>query len=164
MSRTTRWITASLVLAGALLATGCSSTVALKPAPDANNPLCADIMVRLPDGISDQDRRWTDAQATAAWGDPTYSVLMSCGVEVPGPSTMQCVTLGGTDWLVDPADTPWMRMTSYGREPAVQLYVNNEVISPDTVLEAIGPRMSSIPVTAKCTAPDVPIDEGGDGA
>ena len=157
MSRFARFVTGCLVVTGVLVVTGCSSTVALKPAPDANNPLCAEVMVRLPDGIGDQDRRWTDAQATAAWGDPDYSVLMSCGVPVPGPSTLQCVTLGGVDWLVNAEDTPWLRVTSYGRDPAVELYIDSTALSADSVLGAIGPRMAEIPVTAKCTAPDEPV-------
>ena len=72
-----------------LVLSGCAGTVHLEPADDANNPLCAEVTVRLPQAIADQERRWTDAQATGSWGDPV-SVLLSCGVTVPGPTFAAC--------------------------------------------------------------------------
>ncbi|BDZ38468.1 DUF3515 family protein [Microbacterium suwonense] len=141
----------------ALLAlTGCSSTVALQPAPDANNPACADVTVRLPGSIGDFDRRWTDAQATGAYGDPT-AVIIACGVAVPGPTaTLQCVTLDGIDWLVDDSASPWMRMTTYGRDPAVQAFVDTERIGANEVLTNNGlvSGVRTIEATRQCIAPD----------
>ncbi len=148
---------AALLGALTLLAlTGCAGTVHLEPAKDANNPACAEVTVRLPGSIAEQDRRWTDAQATGAYGDPT-SIIISCGVTVPGPtSELQCVTLEGIDWLVDESESPMLRMTSYGRDPAVQVFVDtarvssNEVLSSSALVSAI--RM--IPAEGECTAPD----------
>lgn len=121
-----------------LALTGCSSTVALPPAEDANNPVCAEVTVRLPDAVAGQDRRWTDAQATGAYGDPA-SVFVSCGVDVPGPtSELQCITLEGIDWLVDESQAPMMRMTTYGRDPAVQVFVDTETVSANEALSNIG--------------------------
>ncbi|MBO3663921.1 DUF3515 family protein [Microbacterium sp. NEAU-LLB] len=123
-------------------------------ADDANNPACAEITVRLPESLGAEGefpRRWTDAQATAAWGDPTAAML-SCGVAVPGPSTLQCVTFGGVDWVVDISELPYQRITTYGRNPATQVYVNTEVISPSVVLEAISPKVKPIEATASCVA------------
>ena len=76
-------LAAIVVVAGSLLA-GCSSTVSMQPAPDANNPLCADVTVKLPNRIGTLERQYTDAQATGAWGDPT-GVLLSCGVPANPP-------------------------------------------------------------------------------
>ncbi|MDT0157025.1 DUF3515 family protein [Microbacterium sp. ARD32] len=149
----------SAPIAGALLLlalSGCSSTVALEPAQDANNPACAEVSVRLPDAIGDLPRRWTDAQATAAYGDPT-AVIVACGVEVPGPTAeLQCVTLDGVDWLVDDTLRPKMRMTSYGRDPAVQVFVDTEVIGANEVLtnSSLVGGVRTIPATSKCIAPD----------
>src|SRR5690606_7775662 len=141
----------------ALLAvSGCSSTVALKPAPDANNPACAEVTVRLPDAIDDFDRRWTDAQATGAYGDPT-TIIVACGVAVPGPTaTLQCVTLEGIDWLVDESAAPWMRMTTYGRDPAVQVFVNTEEAGANEVLtnSSLVGAVRTTAATAECTTPD----------
>lgn len=141
---------------------GCASTVSVPAAEDANDPLCAEVSVRLPDAIGDLDRRWTDAQATGAWGDPT-AVIVSCGVTPPGPTTLQCVTFEGVDWIVDASELPMQRITTYGRTPATQVYVNTEVISPSDVLTPISRIVSSIPVDASCVgledATPVP-DEG----
>ncbi|WP_193598760.1 DUF3515 family protein [Microbacterium sp. YJN-G] len=147
------------LLAGALallVLTGCSSTVALRPAPHANDPACADVTVRLPDAIGDQDRRWTDTQATGAYGDPT-SVIIGCGVEVPGPtSELQCASLEGIDWLVDESEAPNMRMTTYGRDPAVQVFVDTTVIGSNEVLADSGlvSALRTIPAERACIAPD----------
>ncbi|WP_309064460.1 DUF3515 family protein [Microbacterium sp.] len=139
-----------------LVLTGCAGTVHLEPAQDANNPACAEVTVRLPDSIAGQDRRWTDAQATGAYGDPT-AVIISCGVAVPGPtSDLQCVTLEGVDWLVDESESPMLRMTTYGRDPAVQVFVDTAEVSSNEVLtsSALVSAIRMIPADGECTAPD----------
>lgn len=149
------------LLLGAGLLGGCSSTVHLEPAEDANNPLCADVTVGLKnaDSIADLDRRWTDAQATVAWGEPEgdAAIILRCGVTVPGPTAeLQCVTLEGVDWLVDASDTPYLRLTSYGRDPAVQLYIDTEVVSSNDVIgsRTLVGALTSIPADGRCTTPD----------
>ncbi|QMU98040.1 DUF3515 family protein [Microbacterium esteraromaticum] len=150
---------ALITSAAAMLAlTGCSTTVALTPADDANNPECAEVTVRLPQSVAEQDRRWTDAQATGAYGsDGQTSVILTCGVTVPGPTAeLQCVTLEGIDWLVDESDAPRMRMTTYGRDPAVQVFVDTEVVSANQVLTSPGivSGVRMIDAESACTAPD----------
>ena len=146
------------IAAAAPLLAGCSGTVTLEPAANANDPLCADVIVRLPATVDGQQRRWTDAQATGAWGDPS-AVLLTCGLESPGPSTLRCITVGGIDWLVDESESPRYRLTTYGRTPAVQLYVDNKVVSPNNVLSDLRLAVSQLPETAQCTAPEAPLDE-----
>ena len=136
--------------------TGCSTTISLEPAPQANDPACAAIMVRLPGDLANQQRVWTDAQSTAAWGSPTR-IIMACGVTPPGPSTLKCVSLGGVDWLVDESDDPNFRITTYGRSPAVQLYLkgHDKDVDPNAVLTQLG-RLVAAQTTqsAQCTNPD----------
>jgi len=148
----TRTITAvAAALLGALALTGCTSSVSLTAAPDANNPLCADVSVRLPDSIDGEKRRWTDAQATAAWGDPT-AIIFSCGVTPPGPTEAKCITIGGVDWIVDDTDPPRYRITTYGRMPAVEVFVDNEVVSPSYVLDRLAPYIvDTLPRDRQCT-------------
>ncbi|MGO1840258.1 MAG: DUF3515 family protein [Candidatus Microbacterium stercoravium] len=148
-----RRLSALGALALIVVATGCTPTVHMEPAPLANDPLCADVGVRLPKTIGQNDRVWTDAQATAAWGDPSV-VLYTCGLEPPGPSTLQCVSFSGVDWLVDDADYPQLRLTTYGRTPAVQLYVDTEQISGDAALDAISMQVAALPQNAQCTTAD----------
>ncbi len=128
--------TIALLLTGAAALSGCSSTVALEAAESADDPRCAEVMVRLPQAIGDQERRWTDAQATAAWGDPT-AVQLSCGVTPPGPTELQCTTVAGVDWIIDESRAPVFRVTTYGRVPAVELIIDNEVVSSNEPLDAV---------------------------
>ena len=159
MSR--RFAAVALVVLGAALLSGCSTTVHLEPAADSNNPLCAEVSVGLNNArsVADLDRRWTDAQATAAWGAPgeDSAVLLRCGVTVPAPtSELQCVTLEGVDWLVDSSATPFLTLTTYGRDPAVQLYVNTGAVSSNDVISSrslVG-AITAIPAVGKCTTPD----------
>ncbi|SFS06789.1 Protein of unknown function [Microbacterium sp. cf046] len=141
---------AALLLAGALL-TGCTSTVSLQPAQDANDPACADVTVRLPDSVDGQPRRWTDAQATGAWGDPA-SVILTCGVPTLGPTTLPCQSVNGVDWVIDESDAPRYRVTTFGRVPAVEIYLDNDVVSSAQVLDRLSQIVSVLPTDGSvCT-------------
>lgn len=150
-------LAALLVLgAAALSLTSCSSTVSLTPAKNANDPACAEVMTAagFPGSIDGNERRWTDAQATAAWVDDAgrVTVVMSCGVEVPGPSTLPCQTAGGVDWLIDDSEAPNYRFTTFGRDPAVEVYLDSDVVSGRAVLDALGSAVQQLPPTgAVCT-------------
>ncbi|MFB8388135.1 DUF3515 family protein [Microbacterium sp. NPDC055910] len=146
-------VLSSLVAATALAAVlaGCSTTVALQPAPDANDPLCAEITVRLPGSVDGEQRRWTDAQATGAWGSDDTSIILACGVTPPGPTEARCITLGGIDWVVDESQAPRYLVTTYGRTPAIEVFVDNEVVSSNAVLDRLGPIISAaIPAERAC--------------
>ena len=126
------------VLAVTIAATlaGCAGTVSMQPAAGSNDPACADVSVALPGTLDGQARRWTDAQATAAWGDPA-AVLLTCGLEPLGPPTLPCQTVNGVDWVIDETDAPKYRVTSFGRVPAVEVYLDNDVVSSADVLDAM---------------------------
>lgn len=105
---------AGLALVAVPLLGGCASAVGVAVAPDAADPACARVVLALPESLGDglAEQR-TTSQATWAWGDPTDPVTLRCGVEVPGPTTEQCVTMetasgASIDWLVradaEPAD------------------------------------------------------------
>jgi Protein of unknown function (DUF3515) len=138
------------VLAGVLL-TGCTAAVPLEPAPDAVDPLCADVVVHLPTTVADQPERETNAQGTGAWGTPA-SVLLHCGVDVPGPTTLPCVNINGIDWINDDSAAPRYRFTTYGRMPAVEVVVDSGKVSGSTVLADLTSAVAVVPVTgAACT-------------
>ncbi|WP_240423905.1 DUF3515 family protein [Microbacterium halotolerans] len=160
-----------VAVAAATALAGCAHTVALEPQPQANDPLCAEVSVRLPDTIGDQARRWTDAQATAAWGDDSgTSIIFACGKEPPAPSTLQCVTIGGVDWIVDESEQPNLLMTTYGRSPAAEIYVDTTKISSNEALQAVTTSAQQLPSTGECTTADeatkipedAPTTSGGD--
>ena len=141
----------ALAVAAASL-TACTPTIHLEPADAANDPACAEVSVRLPDAIGDNKRVWTDAQATGAWGDPSI-IIFRCGLDAPAASTLQCVSFNGVDWLVDDSERPRLRMTTFGRTPAAQAYVDTSKISGDQVLSALGSAAGTLPTNgAKCTS------------
>ncbi len=136
-------------LAGLSL-TGCAPTVIVEPAADAQNPKCAEVMLRLPDEVSGEEQRTTSSQGTTAWGDPSLAVLR-CGVTPPGPTTDLCVSVEGVDWISHPAEESgtW-RFTSYGRTPAVEVLVDRKQESGANVLAAVSPALQAIPAEAEC--------------
>lgn len=146
---------AALLLAFAAGLAACSTTVDMDAADDANDPLCAELTTRLPGSLADQPRHWTDAQATAAWGEPS-NVLLTCGVTPPGPTTLRCWNVAGVDWIIDESDAPTFRVTTYGRTPAVELYLDTSAdadgqgVSSRDVLDALSPLISSFPVDGEC--------------
>ncbi|MCK2036616.1 DUF3515 domain-containing protein [Microbacterium sp. SSW1-49] len=152
MPRIRRLVAAgSAVIVAAFLA-GCSTTVHLEPADDANNPACAAVSVLLPDSLAGLDRVWTDAQATGAWGDPT--IVLRCGVEPPAPSTLNCTTLGGVDWLVLDQEENRQRLVTYGRDPAIEVTIRRgQEIDFATVVDKLSSYIQSglAPATAHCT-------------
>ncbi len=145
---------AAIVAVGVL--SGCTAPVAMDPGPDANSPLCAEVSVRLPATLDGKERRQTDAQATGAWGDPA-AVLLTCGVAPPGPTTIPCTSVGGVDWIIEDEGDFRFRVTTFGRTPAVQLYLDTNVdtgVSSAAVLEALSAPVGRLPVDGACT--DIP--------
>lgn len=152
----------ALVLAAGALAmtlTGCTTDVPMEPALDANNPACADVIVRLPSSVDNLDRRYTNAQSTGAWGDPA-SVLLYCGIEPSGPTTDSCVTVNGVDWIIDDSRAPLFRFEAYGRSPGVEVIVNSdEGVSGTNVITELSGSVGKLPQERKCTAITDSIDD-----
>lgn len=144
-----RFLVAALML---LAATGCTATVNLDPAKGSNDPLCAEVMVRLPSKLGGLTERYTNAQATAAWGDPA-AVLLRCGLDPVELSPLPCVSAGGIDWLVDDSKAPNYRFISFARTPAVEVIVDSNIASGITSLESIAAAISQLPATKACLAP-----------
>lgn len=107
--------------------TACASAHTVPVAPHATDPVCASIVLALPEQLGGLERVTTTSQATAAWGTQASAVELRCGVDVPGPTTDACqaiVDSSGTsvDWLVVPDGDAWV-FTTYGRSPAVEVRV-----------------------------------------
>ncbi len=132
------------------LLTGCAATVNIEAADGANDPLCAEVSVRYPDRIGQLDQRWTNAQATTAYGDPA-AVLVRCGLEPVFASTLPCVSASNVDWLVDDSDAPNFRFVSFGRSPAVEVIVDSERASGISALDSLAQAVSKLPASAFCT-------------
>ncbi|PWC08301.1 DUF3515 domain-containing protein [Mycetocola zhujimingii] len=158
-----RSLAGGVLLAALIGLTGCSSAVTLEPAEDANNPACADVIVRLPDTVADKPKRETNAQSTAAWGSPA-AVILRCGVAVPGPTTDPCIALNGIDWIADESEAAndTYRYTTYGREPAVEVIINADAatggVSGTTALIDLSSAVSALPATTACVGPEDVLD------
>lgn len=135
--------------------TGCTSTASVEAAPDAADPACAEVMLALPEAVGDFEQRPTSSQGTSAWGDPS-AVVMRCGVVPPGPTEHPCVSPAGVDWVwIDHDD--YTQLVTYGREPAVELLLDQEFIDESTMMNvqaALSSPVSQIPQTRECVAPD----------
>ena len=149
MSRIAALAAAAIALTLSLSA--CSPTISLEPAADANNPGCADVIVRLPDAVDGQERRTTNAQSTAAWGNPT-TVILRCGIEPVEISTLPCVTANGVDWIIDESAKPSFRFISFGRTPALEVIVDSENAVGVNVLDSLAQAVKSIEPTKNCVS------------
>ncbi|MCC3293023.1 DUF3515 domain-containing protein [Arthrobacter sp. zg-Y411] len=143
----------------AAVATGCTPVADVDSAPDAANPECAAVMVALPGEMAGYELRDTDSQATAAWGNPSKAILR-CGVAVPGPTTDQCATVNGVDWLLREGEETWTA-TTYGRDPAVEVIFNPNEVASSTVLVQLQNAVSNIEPTRECLSPEDTLDLEG---
>ena len=141
----------ALLTAITLLLSGCSATVNIDAAPDANNPACAEVIVRLPDTLDGKAKRITGAQATGAWGTPT-SVLLRCGLDSAEASTLPCITTSDVDWLVDDNKAPSFRFITFGRKPALEVIVDSEKVSGAAVLDELSASVQFLPSEKTCTS------------
>lgn len=147
ISRRATALMAAFALTLALSA--CSPTVSLEPAADANNPGCAEVIVRLPDAVDGQERRSTNAQSTAAWGNPA-TVILRCGIEPVAVSTLPCVTASGVDWLVDDSAKPSYRFITFGRTPALEVIVDSEKAVGVNALDGLSSAVQSLEPSKVC--------------
>jgi uncharacterized protein YceK len=134
-----------------LLLSGCTAAVNLDAAEDSNNPACAEVMVRLPAILGEHEQRFTNSQATSAWGDPA-AILLRCGLPAVTVSELPCVTAADFDWLVDDSQAPSYRFISYATSPAVEVIVDSQTASGVTSLEALESSVSLLNQTKRCTA------------
>ncbi|MBA8990689.1 hypothetical protein FHW23_001935 [Curtobacterium pusillum] len=134
---------AGVVIALAAGLTGCTNAVAMSPAPSANAAACAAAQVRLPAAVDTKfDLRNTNAQSTAAWGDPEVA-LYHCGVAVPTVSDLPCFSLSGVDWIRDDRGKRII-YTTFGRSPAVQIVIDSTKTT-NQVVQDVTDAVSTLP-------------------
>jgi len=137
------------VLALPLLLTGCAATVVMPAAPLANDPGCAEVIVRLPSETDGQAKRTTNSQSTAAWGEPV-AITLTCGLEPVMVSSLPCITAGDVDWIVDDSDKPNYTFISFGRTPATAVTIDSTKSSGANVLEDLGQAVQFTKQSKKC--------------
>jgi hypothetical protein len=132
-----------------LVLTGCSANVVLPPAPLANDPGCAEVIVRLPADTDGQAKRTTNSQSTAAWGSPV-AITLTCGLEPVMVSALPCITAGDVDWIVDDSDQPNYTFISFGRTPATAITIDSTRSSGANVLDDLGQAVQFTKSTKNC--------------
>lgn len=153
-SSLTTTINLVLGLAIGVALSACAPIVAVMPAVSAASKDCAAVSVRLPGILGSgtsavQERRETDAQGTAAWGNPT-AILLRCGVPPLPPTTNKCVTINGVDWIVQAVGSNNYKFTTFGRNPAVEVLVDSNRVSGTTIISDLSPAVSVIPTNQIC--------------
>lgn len=136
---------------GVATLTGCAGQVPMQPSDDANNPACADVIVRLPETVAEQKKRTTNAQATGAWGEKS-AVQLVCGVEPTGPTTDDCVNVNGVDWVIDDSAAPIYRFEAYGRSPGLAVYIDSDQVSGTEVAVDLSAVAKELPQERQCTS------------
>jgi hypothetical protein len=150
-------VSGALLVGVALAVTGCAGTVPLEPGPESNALGCAEVMVRLPDtvGAIELERRTTNAQSTAAWGDPA-AVLYRCGLPPQPPSDLPCFDIEGVDWLLDESASPRYVFTTYGRTPVTEVIIDVTYIAGAEAMRELSPFIAIVDADARClSATDV---------
>lgn len=152
-----RFVSASTAALLILAVGGCARTIGVEVAPDAADPRCAEVMLAVPEELgADLPKLRTDAQATAAWGEPGGAVTMRCGVAQLGPSAdCQHVDSGdGTavDWIVTTDDEGTWSFVTYGREPAVEVIVPPAVTEDHSTsfIADLAGAVTQVPATKEC--------------
>ncbi len=143
---------AALVAAATLLALGACSRAVEVALPDAaGGPACQGLADRWPASVSGLSARpvSVDSAAARAWGDP--AVVAICGYPAPGPSTLECLSVDGIDWLVQRRSNG-VQFTTYGRSPALDVLVPSAYAPEPLLLPAFGDAARSLPQTGRhCT-------------
>ena len=152
-----RTVAASLGVAAVTVGlTACTPTINVPAGVDAAEPICATVVLMLPDEVGGQSKVRASSQATAAWGEPGRAITLRCGVEPPAPTTQDCQSvdpgipgLGTFDWITTQDDNGWT-FTTYGREPAVSVQVPTELggSQPTASLIDVARAVSEIPTTS----------------
>lgn len=143
--------------------TSCTSTAAVESAPHAHDPVCAEVMLGLPDEVGDLTQRTTGSQGTSVWGDPS-AVVLRCGVDPIGPTERPCVSPAGVDWVwIEHEDHT--QLVTYGREPAVELLLDQDHVDESTMMNvqaALSGPVEQIEQTRECLPVDmVDSDDAG---
>ncbi|MGO4361678.1 hypothetical protein AB4Y83_13295 [Terrabacter sp. RAF57] len=124
----------------------CSRAPEVALAPRASAPVCAS--ARWPGDVSGHARVATqpDDGSVAAWGDP--ALIARCGLDPLGPTTDDCVTVDGVDWVVRPLSDGSVA-TTYGRDPAIEVLAPGAYGAVPLLLPAFTDVAKSLPVTGR---------------
>jgi hypothetical protein len=140
--------TALLLLTAAAVLAGCSRGVAVTLPAKASDPVCVRAAGAWPATVSGRSTVATDPvdPAVHAWGDP--AIVARCGVAAPGPTTDDCLTVNGVDWVATPL-SDGTRFVTYGRDPAVEVLIPRGDLPEGSLLPAFTGVAQALPETGR---------------
>ena len=127
----------------------CSTPAVSVTLPDrAGDSACAALAEHWPADISGMAARQVSATSPAAraWGDP--AIVAICGYPPPGPSTAECVSVDGVDWVIQ-RRSDGVQFTTYGRSPAMDVLIPSRYAPEPLLLPAFGPAARALPETGR---------------
>lgn len=124
----------------------CSRAPEVALAPQASAPACSS--AAWPASVSGHARAATqpDDPSVAAWGDP--AIIARCGMDPLAPTTQDCVTVDGVDWVVRPL-SDGSAATTYGRDPAIEVLAPATYGAVPLLLPAFTAVARSLPVNGR---------------
>ncbi|MGW7225679.1 DUF3515 family protein [Streptomyces cyaneofuscatus] len=142
---------ASVLAAGVLASCGADSPgEGVTAAPHAGDAACKQLADRYPDRLGGQDLTFTDRPGVAVWGE--NGIVLRCGVELPVPTLDPCATVDGVDWVFreDRSKDGGKVVVTYGRDPAVEVVVSDDVAAVDDVLVDLSALVEPVKTYTKC--------------
>ena len=124
-----------------MLLAGCSS--APSQAPRASDPACTKALEVAPATVLGKGRSPLGVHGALAWGDP--HIVMRCGLEPLGPTTAQCISVNGHDWVLADPDADPVVFTTFGTDPAVDVAVPKSYDQPTGALVDLAPVAAALP-------------------
>ncbi|WP_411081606.1 DUF3515 family protein [Streptomyces sp. cmx-18-6] len=144
--------------AGVLVSCGADSPgEGVASAPNASDPACEKAAARYPDRLGGEELTFTDRPGVAVWGE--NAIVLRCGVELPLPTTDPCANVEGVNWVFreERSKDDSKVIVTYGRDPAVEVVVSDEVVAVDDVLIELSTLVEPIKAYRECVgADDVP--------
>ncbi len=148
-SRVARPLTTGLLVLGVAggLVAGCSRGVPVTPPP--HTAACDEATTKWPATVARQSSAAVRVEGgsaepgdAAAWGDP--AIIASCGWPALGPTSEQCLSVDGVDWVVEQL-SDGVRFTTFGRAPAIEVLVPHAYAPEPLLLPAFGPAAKALP-------------------
>lgn len=150
---TRRAALATSLAAGTLLLAGCGEQpVRAVPFGESDSVACQAVAQLWPQTVGPYEPRVTAVQSAgvAAWGDPP--IVARCGKQPPGPTTDPCIDVNGVHWVATTLDDGGTMLTTYGRDPAIEVLVPAQYDAPPMLLPPFGPAAEQVPQTlGECT-------------
>ncbi|MET9051930.1 DUF3515 family protein [Streptomyces bacillaris] len=141
--------------AGALASCGADSPgEGVASAPHAGDAACRQFADGYPDRLGGQKLTFTDRPGVAVWGE--NAIVLRCGVELPEPTIDPCATVDGVDWVFreDRSEDGGKVVVTYGRDPAVEVAVTEEITAVDDVLVGLSALVEPVKPYTKCVGMD----------